>query len=430
MASRLPPGSTFPRGFANAESMAWELIPARELFELKYGKALVETSRRPGRVPVYGTNGRCGSHDEGLFSGPGVILGRKGQGPLGVEWCDGDYWVIDTAYSLAPLRPDVDLKYAYYLIKFIGLNHLKDGTSNPTLSRDSFGAQALPLPPLAVQRATAQILGTLDDKIELNRRMNQTLEAMAQALFKSWFVDFDPVRAKSEGRDTGLPAHIADLFPDSFEDSALGEIPKEWAVVALRDLTSRLNRGISPAYVASGGICVLNQKCIRDGRIDFAKARRHDPNGKLVGGRTLQALDILVNSTGVGTLGRVAQVRELPQTAVADSHVTVVRAGEGVDPWWLGLGLVGREAQIEALGEGSTGQTELSRTRLGELLCVVPPARLQQVLGRLAATLLSRVVANDRESSTLAALRDGLLPKLMSGSVCSSRGAKLVEANA
>ena len=88
----------------------------------------------------------------------------------------------------------------------------------------------VPIPPLHEQRAIAHILGTLDDKIELNRRMNETLEAIARAIFKSWFVDFDPVHAKAEGRDTGLPPHIADLFPDSFEDSELGEIPKGWRV--------------------------------------------------------------------------------------------------------------------------------------------------------------------------------------------------------
>src|SRR6185437_14972630 len=98
----------------------------------------------------------------------------------------------------------------------------------------------IPLPPIHEQRAIAHILGTLDDKIELNRRMNETLEAIARALFKSWFVDFDPVRARAEGRDTGLPAHIADLFPDSFEDSELGEIPSGWEVGSLGDL-SQLN---------------------------------------------------------------------------------------------------------------------------------------------------------------------------------------------
>ena len=104
----------------------------------------------------------------------------------------------------------------------------------------------MPLPPLAEQRAIAHILGTLDDKIELNRRMNETLEAMARALFKSWFVDFDPVRAKAEGRDPGLPKPLADLFPDSFEDSELGEIPKGWEVGTLGDVAEHPRRGVQP----------------------------------------------------------------------------------------------------------------------------------------------------------------------------------------
>ena len=217
--STLPSGTTHPRGLPPVEAISWPLVPARDLFGLTYGRALAAPNRRPGNVPVYGTNGQCGTHDAALFGGPGVILGRKGQGPLGVEWSRGPYWVIDTAYTLTPLRPDVDLKFAYYLLKFIGLNHLKDGTSNPTLGRETFGAQALPFPPVPSQRAIAHILGTLDDKIELNRRMNATLEAMARALFKSWFVDFDPVRAKMGGRDTGLPNEVADLFPDRLVDS-------------------------------------------------------------------------------------------------------------------------------------------------------------------------------------------------------------------
>jgi type I restriction enzyme S subunit len=110
------------------------------------------------------------------------------------------------------------------------------------------------LPPLPEQRAIAHILGTLDEKIELNRRMNETLEAMARALFKSWFVDFDPVRAKSEGRAPGLPKHLADLFPDSFEDSELGEIPKGWRVTPLPEVidvnpTRALRKGDIAPYL-------------------------------------------------------------------------------------------------------------------------------------------------------------------------------------
>ncbi len=104
------------------------------------------------------------------------------------------------------------------------------------------------LPPTE-QRAIAHILGTLDDKIELNRRMNATLEEMARALFKSWFVDFDPVRAKMEGRDTGLPREIADLFPDAFEESAVGEVPKGWKVGTIGDVAEVLRR----QYASSEG---------------------------------------------------------------------------------------------------------------------------------------------------------------------------------
>ena len=99
---------------------------------------------------------------------------------------------------------------------------------------------------LAEQRAIAHILGTLDDKIELNRRMNETLEGIARTIFKSWFIDFDPVRAKAEGRDPGLPKHIADLFPDSFEDSEIGEIPKGWIAGALGGVAENPRRGVSP----------------------------------------------------------------------------------------------------------------------------------------------------------------------------------------
>lgn len=157
---------------------------------------------------------------------------------MGVEWCEADYWVIDTAYYVTPNTPDLDLKFFYYLVKYIGLNHLKDGTSNPSLSRDTFSAQLLPFPPIAEQKQIAHILGTLDDKIELNQQMNRTLEGIARARFKSWFIDFDPVRAKLDGRQpsSGMDAETAALFPDVFEDSALGTIPQGWQITSFESL--------------------------------------------------------------------------------------------------------------------------------------------------------------------------------------------------
>src|SRR5439155_17974082 len=118
------------------------------------------------------------------------------------------------------------------------------GATMPNLNTAILSGLPFVVPPPNEQRAIAHVLGTLDDKIELNRRMNETLEAMARALFKSWFVDFDPVRAKADGRDPGLPAHVADLFPDRFADSELGQIPAGWDTAPLGEHVEPV-RGLS-----------------------------------------------------------------------------------------------------------------------------------------------------------------------------------------
>lgn len=191
-------GGVLARGIGPTVRNDWQVERSSELFELKYGKALVESTRAPGEVPVFGTNGQTGTHNLALFRGPGVIIGRKGAGHLGVHWSDRDYWVIDTAYSLVPSER-MDLKFSYYLIKYVGLNHLKHGTSNPSLTRDAFGAQYFPVPSLLEQRAIAATLGALDDRIESNRRVVAIAEQLGDALFAA---------AASESR---LLADVADI---------------------------------------------------------------------------------------------------------------------------------------------------------------------------------------------------------------------------
>lgn len=295
----------------------------------------------------------------------------------------------------------------------------------PYVSLTSQRGLSVVLPPIEEQRAIAHVLGTLDDKIELNRRMNETLEAMSQAIFKSWFIDFDPVRAKASGeppesicRRLRLTPDILSLFPDRLVDSELGEIPEGWAVKPLSQITTYLNRGISPKYIESGGVLVLNQKCVRDGRVDASKARRHDPTQRSVAGRLLEAGDLLVNSTGVGTLGRVAQVLALDELTIVDSHVTVVRADPQQVSWnYLGVALLDRESEIEGLGEGSTGQTELSRVRLGGLKLLVPPEALRKHFDEAVLPLRLQTKRSDEQALTLASIRDAFLPKLLSGEI-------------
>jgi len=270
----------------------------------------------------------------------------------------------------------------------------------------------LRLPKIEAQRAVSYVLGALDDKIDLNRRMNDTLKAMARALFQDWFVDFGPVRARIEGREPYLRPGTCQIFPSRMHD----DVPEGWRHENLISISAELRRGISPSYTEDGGVSVLNQKCVRDHAITRKHARRHDRNKRSVDSRLVQVGDVLVNSTGVGTLGRVAQVWSLPEPTIVDSHVTIVRANrEHVTPLYLGLLLTGREEEIEALGEGSTGQTELGRARLGSLQVLVPSAPVLDAFEEIVGPLVERSEQNDAESETLANLRDILLPKLISG---------------
>ncbi len=419
----------YPRGFPLNLKWNWPLVLARKLVTLNYGRALKADTRTHGKVPVYGTNGQCGWHNEPLVKGPGVILGRKGQGPLGVEWCQSDFWVIDTAYFVSPLRPDLDLKYFYHLIKYVGLNHLKDGTSNPSLSRDTFGAQLLPLPPLPIQRAIAHILDTLDDKIELNRRMNETLEAMARALFQSWFVDFDPIRAKAEGRDTGLPPHIANLFPDRFEDSEFGEIPAGWKVRTIGELANVVGGSTpstaKPEFWEDGTHCWATPKDLASLNAPVllnTERRVTDAGLAQISSGLLPAGTVLLSSRA--PIGYLA-IAEVP-TAINQGFIAM-KPNASVSNVFLLLWARFAHEDILSRANGSTF-LEISKANFRPLPLASPSAAVFKAFDALAQPLYRRIVCNERESRTLAALRDTRLPKLISGELRVKAAERLVEA--
>lgn len=295
------------------------------------------------------------------------------------------------------------------------------GTTVLGISQKALRSVLLPLPDFDVQRSASKILGDLDDKIDILREMNKTLEEISRSLFRAWFVDFKPVRAKATGATSfrGMPQELFEALSDSFEDSEIGEIPKGWEVGPLACLVRKpLRRGLAPKYISSGGICVLNQKCIRNHVVNFGLARRHNSAAKPPKDRVIELHDILVNSTGVGTLGRVAQVSGLDEETIVDSHLSVVNPDpEKIDPIFLGFNLTEREAEIENLSHGSTGQTELSKHRLGELKVLMPIRIYQDVYSDLISPMICRSVLNYKKMETLAALRDTLLPKLISGEI-------------
>ena len=204
----------------------WCATTIGEVVTLQRGFDLPTTERKPGNYPVIASTGAAGTHNEAVVRGPGVVIGRSGS-LGGGQFIKHDFWPLNTTLWVKNFKGN-DPRFCYFLLKSLDLAQFNVGSGVPTLNRNHVHPLPVRLPPLREQRAVAHILGTLDDKIELNRRMNETLEAMARALFKSWFVDFDPVRAKMEGRNTGLPQHLADLFPDRLVESELGEMPEGW----------------------------------------------------------------------------------------------------------------------------------------------------------------------------------------------------------
>ena len=159
-----------------------------DIIELVYGKSLPQRSRVSGRFPVFGSNGQVDMHNKYLVGGPGIIVGRKGS--VGeVIWSKQDFWPIDTTYYVKLKNPDDDLRYWYYVLKTLGLNKLNSHSAIPGLNRDVAYIKQVPLRSTLEQEKIANILGSLDEKIELNRRMNETLEQLGQALFRHYFVD-------------------------------------------------------------------------------------------------------------------------------------------------------------------------------------------------------------------------------------------------
>lgn len=405
--SVLESGSTYPRGFGANTDWQWPLVPARKLMQLNYGRALKADARVIGDVPVYGTNGQCGWHNVALALGPGLILGRKGQGPLGVEWCERDFWVIDTAYYATTLTPEARLKYLYYLIRYVGLNHLKDGTSNPSLSRDVFGRQVLPLPSLREQDCIIEILGALDERIDLLRQTNATLEAIAQALFKSWFIDFDPVRAKAEGREPeGMDAATAALFPAEFEESALGVMPKGWTAGSVYEVASVIYGApfASKQFNTDGhGQPLVRIRDLRDEAPGVWTPEVH-PKGYLI-----QPGDIVV-----GMDGEFRAYLWGGESAWLNQRVCCFQPIAPHGAAFVRCSIAAPLAHIEAT-EVATTVIHLGKGDIDRFKVVVPTHAVAKAFSKLTAPLYARIVANKAQGRNLAAARDTLLPRLISG---------------
>ena len=266
----------------------------------------------------------------------------------------------------------------------------------------------LRIPPLSEQRAIAHILGTLDDKIELNRRTNETLEAMARALFKLWFVDFDLVRAKAEGRDPGLTGSLTDLFPDRLVDSELGEIPEGWEVRSLDRIADFLNGLALQKHPPTNGesLSVIKIAQLRAGSTDGADRASVDiaPDYVIQDGDVLfswsGSLECVLWAAGAGALNQ---------------HLFKVTS-DTFPSWLCYLGIHHHLEEFRHIAAGkATTMGHIQRHHLSDAKLPIPPPELLRAMDAVMAPMLESTWRRDAQSRTLAAQRDAFLPKLISG---------------
>ena len=402
------------------------------LATLEYGKSLRDYSGVAGKYRVFGTNGPIGWHDTPLCNKPGIIVGRKGA-YRGIHYSTTPFFVIDTAFYLES-KVELDMKWAYYQLLTQDINGMDSGSAIPSTSRNDFYGLSVRVPPLTTQKSIAHILGTLDDKIELNRRMNETLEAIARAMFKSWFVDFDPVRAKMSVEPTvsicqrlGLTPDLLALFPNRLMDSELGEIPEGWSCSSIGNEVS-IAGGATPsttnseywngeyAWVTPKDLSGVAEKVLIDSERKITQAGvKKISSGQLPTGTVLLssrapigylALAMIPVSINQGFIAMVCDTR-LPNTYVLQWAI------ENLDA-------------IKQRGSGTTF-AEISKANFRPMAVLVPDERVLKVFHQQVMPLYEQITAKVRESETLATVRDALLPKLLSGELRVPDAEKTVE---
>ena len=399
----------------------WKDCSLGDVVELKRGYDLPQRERLPGDVPLVSSSGVTDSHAKAMVKGPGVVTGRYGT--LGqVFYVEQDFWPLNTTLYVRDFKGN-DPRFVSYFLRDIDFFVYSDKAAVPGLNRNHLHQARVRIPTDPTeQRAIAHILGTLDDKIELNRRANKTLGSMARTLFKAWFVDFEPVRAKMEGRWqrgqslAGLPAHLYDVFPDRLVESELGEIPEGWRNSTIGEEVTVCGGSTpstkEPEYWEGGQHCWATPKDLSalyfPVLLDTDRKITDAGLAKISSGLLPVGTVLLSSRAPIGYLA----ITEIP-TAINQGFIAMKCDGAlpnvFVLPWC-------RESMDAIIGNanGSTFQ-EISKSNFRPLRVVVPSDLVLTSFTRLAGSLYRQLAENEREACYLAQLRDTLLPRLISG---------------
>lgn len=367
----------------------WREQSLGEIIQFRNGR------KRPngdGDIPIYGGNGILGFCDGSNYKNV-VVIGRVGAYCGSLYYEKSECWISDNAIA-AQEKDNSCIKYIFYLLQSLRLNERRIGTGQPLLTQEILNGLVAAVPPLPEQKAIADTLSCLDDKIELNNRMNKTLEEMAQAIFKSWFVDFEP-------------------FQDGeFVDSELGRIPKGWRVGTLLDIADYLNGLAMQNFRPDDrehGLPVLKIKELRQGQPD-ENSEFCSPN--IVEKYIIQDGDVVFSWSGSllvdiwcgGTCG-------------LNQHLFKVTSAE-YDKWFYYYWTKYHLENFQAIAKDkATTMGHIKREELKKSLVLIPDMENYEMVSAQMKPLVEKIIAGRLQTRKLAEIRDALLPKLMSGEI-------------
>lgn len=306
--------------------------------------------------------------------------------------------VCSTEFSVIKTKSEKDKNFLFYAMaqdNFIDYANVNSNGARPRTKWKLYSNYKLKFFNAHQREKLGNILSSYDDLIENNRRRIQLLEYSARLLYKEWFIHFK--------------------FPGHEHVKIIDGLPKDWEQQKIADLTQYLSRGISPNYDDEAECIVINQKCIRNNRLNLELVRRQSKD--YAKEKQVKLGDILINSTGTGTLGRVAQVWEEIEKCTVDSHVTIVRPKEEIGYCWFGYCLSFLEPVLENSGEGSTNQKELNRSRIAEMQLIFPSKTLRRNYEEIVVPIKEQIQNLTNQNIKLKEARDLLLPRLMNGDI-------------
>ena len=414
-------------------SSEWAELPLGDVVSFKTGKLDSNAAEESGQFPFFTCSPITLAINSYAFDTEAVILaGNNANGVFSTKHYSGKFNAYQRTYVIEPIdRETTSCRYVYFVICHM-VGHLKElsiGSATKFLTKKILNALPVRIPSKAEQDGIALLLSALDDRITLLRETNASLEAIAQALFKSWFVDFDPVRAKLEGRaPEGMDEDTAALFPDGFEESELGLMPRGWRVGTLADLShlnpeswTVKNHPESLVYVDLANAKDNEIAAVTNFDFDEAPSRAR---------RVLRDGDTIVGTVRPGNRS-FAFIHEPASNLTASTGFAVLRPSEVENTEFVYLAAT-QDSSIEHLAHVADGGAypAVRPDVVSGLQIVVPDAQVLKSFHAVAASLLAKVSENQKQAQTLATLRDTLLPRLISGQLrLPEMVAELLESN-